>query len=167
MALERRPMVHGARAGKRDAHDAALLGQRLQDGLPDPPHGVGDELDPLGLVELPRRADEADVSLVDEVGQRHALVLVLLGHRHHEAQVAAHQRFQRVAVAFADSPREPRFLVAVDQRIRADLAQVLVQRLGFGGDLLGGAERHWRAPVQRNAGTAWRGWVRNLEAGRT
>src|SRR5256885_10416788 len=34
---------------------------------------VRDELDPLGLVELVRGADEAEVALVDQVGQRYAL----------------------------------------------------------------------------------------------
>src|SRR5690606_36331588 len=68
--------VQGPGAVERDADDAALLREGLEDRLPDPPDGVGDELDALGLVELPGGADEAEVALVDEVPERDALVLV-------------------------------------------------------------------------------------------
>src|SRR5690606_10325594 len=57
--------VEGAGAVEGDADDAALLREGLEDGLADPPHGVGDELDALGLVELPGGADETEVPLVD------------------------------------------------------------------------------------------------------
>ena len=87
--------VQRAGAVERHAHDARLLGQRLEDRLPDPPHGVGDELDALGLVELVGGADEAEVALVDQVGERDALVLVLLGDRDDEAQVRAHELVER------------------------------------------------------------------------
>ena len=120
--------VERPRAVERHPHDAALLGQRLEDGLPDPPDRVGDELDALGLVELVRRADEAEVALVDQVGQRHALVLILLGHGDDEAEVAAHELVQRLAVAGADALGEIHFLFLRDQRILADLAEILVQR---------------------------------------
>ena len=93
-------------AVERHAHDAALLGQRLEDRLADPPHGVRDELDALRLVELVRRADQAEVALVDQVGERDALVLILLGDRDDEAQVAAHQLVERLVVARADALRE-------------------------------------------------------------
>src|SRR5260370_1356819 len=76
--------VQRAGAVQRNAHDAGLLGQGLEDRLADPPHGVRDELDPLGLVELVGRADQSQVAFVDEVGERHALVLVLLRDRDHE-----------------------------------------------------------------------------------
>src|SRR5256885_15713518 len=64
--------------------------------LADPPHRVRDELDPLRLVELVGGADQAKVAFVDQVGERHALVLVLLGDRHHEAEVRAHQLVERL-----------------------------------------------------------------------
>jgi hypothetical protein len=120
--------VQRAGAVERHAHDAALLRQRLEDGLADPPDGVGDELDALGLVELVRGPDQAEVALVDQVGERDALVLVLLGDRHHEAQVAADQLVQRFLVVDADELGEPDLLFLRDQRIAADLPQVLVER---------------------------------------
>src|SRR5207245_5645110 len=42
-----------------------LVGERAGDGLPDPPRGVGRELEALAVVELLRRADEADRALLD------------------------------------------------------------------------------------------------------
>ena len=92
------------RAGpvERHAHDARLLCQRLQNCLPDPPDGIRNELDALRLIELVRGANEAKVSLVDQVGQRHALILVLLRHGHHEAQVRPHQLVQPVLIANPD-----------------------------------------------------------------
>jgi hypothetical protein len=108
--------------------DAALLRQGLKDGLTDPPHGIGDELDPLGLVELVRGPDQAEVPLVDQVGKRNALVLVLLGHRYDEAEVAAHQLVEGLLFAQADPLRQRHLLLLRDQRIPADLAEILIQR---------------------------------------
>ena len=51
------------------AHDTALLGKGLEDALADPPHGVGDELEATGLVELLGGLDQAQVALIDEVGE--------------------------------------------------------------------------------------------------
>ena len=57
--------MQGPSPVERNPDDPALLRQGLKNGLPDPPDRVGDELDALGLVELVRRADEAEVALVD------------------------------------------------------------------------------------------------------
>ena len=136
--------VQRARAVERHPHDAALLRQRLEDRLADPPDGVGDELDALGLVELVGRADEAEVALVDQIGERHALVLILLGDRHHEAEIAADQLVERLAVTRADALRELDFFFLRDQRILADLAEVLVERsLVERGTSPAGTDLHW------------------------
>jgi hypothetical protein len=105
----------------------ALLRQRLEDGLPDPPDRVGDELDALGLVELVSRADEAEVALVDQVGERDTLVLVLLGHRDDEAEVAADQLVEGLTIAGADPLGEADLLLLRNQRVLADLTEILVQ----------------------------------------
>ena len=129
--------VERAHAVQRQAHDAALLGQGLQDALADPPHGVGDELEALRLVEALGRLDQPQVALVDEVAQGQALVLVLLGHGHDEAQVGFRQLFEGHLVAFADALGQFDFLVNRHQAHFADFLQVLVQRLAFAvGDLL-------------------------------
>ena len=110
------------------AHDAALLGERLEDGLTDPPDRVGDELDALGFVELVGRADQAEVALVDEIGETDTLVLVFLGDRDDEAQVAADQLVQGRLATTLDLLGEVDLVFAGDEGILADLAQVLVER---------------------------------------
>jgi hypothetical protein len=112
----------------RHAHDPRLLGERLQYGLPNPPHGVGDELDPLRLVELVRRADEPEVPLVDEIRERDSLVLIFLGDGDHEAQIRAHELVERFRILHTDELREAHFLIAIDQRVRADVPKILIQR---------------------------------------
>ena len=73
------------------AHDTALLGNSLEDGLANPPHGIGDELETACLIKLLGSLDEADVTLVDEVGERQTLMLVLLGHGNDETQIGCHK----------------------------------------------------------------------------
>jgi hypothetical protein len=113
--------VQGSGAVERDPHDPALLGQRLEDGLSNPPDGVGDELDALGLVELVGRADEAEVALVDQVGEGHALVLILLGHGNDESQVAADQLVESLRFPDANPLRQVDLFLLRDQRVLADL----------------------------------------------
>ena len=119
--------VQRAGAVERHAHDAALLRQCLQDRLPDPPDGVRDELDLLRLVELLCGADESEVAFVDQVGERDSLILILLGHRHDEAEVGAHEGVVRLAVAGVNRARQFRFAFAGNERVAADVFQVLVQ----------------------------------------
>src|SRR6185503_3115128 len=148
--------VQRARAVERHAHDARLLGQRLQNGLANPPDRVRDELDALRLVEFVRGANEAEVALVDQIRERHALVLILLRDRHDEAQVGAHQLVQGFLLALADALRETDLLVAIDQRIDADVTQILIERAFLerrlllagdghtaGGSWCGGPARPW------------------------
>ena len=147
--------VQRAGAVERHADDAALLGQRLQDGLADPPDGVGDELDALGLVELVGGADEAEVALVDQVGERDALVLILLGDRDDEAEVAAHQLVERLAVARADPLGEADLFLLRNQRVLADLAEILVQRSFVErGTPLAGTDLHWTHATRPRTGCA-------------
>ena len=87
-----------AGAVQRHADDAALLGEGLENRLADPPDGVGDELDALGLVELVGRADQAEVALIDEVFQRNTAFAVQLGHQDHEAQIGLDQALRRPLV---------------------------------------------------------------------
>ena len=90
--------------------------ERGEDRLADPPHGVGDELDALVGIELPRGGEQADVALADQVGEREAAVLVLLGDRDDEAEVALDQLLHRLLVAGADLPRDGDLLLRREQR---------------------------------------------------
>ena len=87
------------------ADGAARVGDAAGDGLADPPRGVGGELEALAPVELLDGVHQAEVALLDEVEQRQARRLVLLGDRDHEAQVGLHERALGV-VALADGARE-------------------------------------------------------------
>ena len=67
--------------------DAALVGEALDDGLPDPPRTVGRKTAAASVVEALDRLDEADVAFVDEVQQRQAAVLVVLRYRDDQAEI--------------------------------------------------------------------------------
>src|SRR5450759_182567 len=119
--------MQGTGTVQRYANDPRLLGKRLENGLADPPHRVRDEFDTLRLVELVRRANEAEVALVDQIGKRDALVLILLGHRYDKAQVRPHQLVERLLVVHADPSRQRRFFIAGNQRIDADVPEILIE----------------------------------------
>ena len=57
------------------------------DRLADPPGGIGGELEALAPVELLDGVDQAEVALLDQVGEGQARPLVLAGHRHDQPQV--------------------------------------------------------------------------------
>ena len=121
-------LVHSAHLVERQAHDAALLCQCLQDGLTYPPYGVADELESTCLVEFLGSLDEAHVAFVDEVGQGKSLVLILLCYTDHKTQVGTHEFVQRLTVALADALRKLYFFVHREQGLTANLLQILVQR---------------------------------------
>ncbi len=73
---------------KWQAHHTALFGDGLQDALAYPPHGIADELKPAGLIKFLCSLHQSNVALIDEVGQRQSLMLVLFGHRNDETQVS-------------------------------------------------------------------------------
>src|SRR6056297_1813493 len=68
------------------------------------------------------------VFLVDEVRERYALVLILLRHGDDEAEVRTHELVQRLFLALADELGQACLLGTVDQRVLADLLEVLVER---------------------------------------
>ena len=87
-----------------------LCSASLEYALAYPPHGVRDELESAGLIELFSGLDEPKVTLVDEVGKAQTLVLVLLGNRHDEAQIGSCELFKRLLVSFAYALGEFNFL---------------------------------------------------------
>ena len=66
---------------------AALGGDGPGDALADPPVGVGAEAETTGGIELFHGPLQPERSLLDQIQDFHAPLLVLLGHRHHQAQV--------------------------------------------------------------------------------
>src|SRR5436309_1948088 len=61
--------VERARAVEGHPHDATLLRQGLENRLANPPDRVRDELDALGLIEFVSGTNEAEIALIDEIGQ--------------------------------------------------------------------------------------------------
>src|SRR3989449_405065 len=121
---------------QRHAHRAALPRERGENRLADPPHGVRDELDALIGIELARRREQPDVALADDIGERQSAVLVFLGDRNHEAQVALHELLHRLLIAGADLPGERDLLLLRQQRSLRDLVQVLIEDVALVLDIL-------------------------------
>jgi len=99
------------------AYHAALFGYGLHDGLPNPPYGIGDELEPSRLVESLGGFHQAHVALADEVHEVHALGGVLLGDRNYKAQVAVYHLVARSEIAFVDSLCQFNLSVKSKQRV--------------------------------------------------
>src|SRR5512143_585769 len=74
-----------------------------------------------------RGADQPEVALVDEIRERHALVLIFLRHRNDEPQVRADELVERFLLTLANVARKARLFIARYQRIRADVAEVLIE----------------------------------------
>ena len=100
----------------RDADRARLVGERAGDRLADPPGRVGRELEALAVVELLRRADEAERPLLDQVEERQALVAVVLRDRDDEPQVGLDHLLLRVEVAALDARARSTSSCAVSRR---------------------------------------------------
>src|SRR5581483_411235 len=127
--------VHG------HANRARLVGERAGDRLADPPRRVRGELEPLAVVELLGRADEADRPLLDQVEERQALVAVALGDRDDEAEVRLHHLLLGAVVAAFDPLRQLDLLRRGEQVDAADVLEEELERIGrdlLRLDLLGG-----------------------------
>ena len=72
-------------------YGARLLGDRAVDRLPDPPGGVGAELEAAPRVELPNRPQQPHVALLDQVKEVNAAPEIALGHTDDQTQVGPAQ----------------------------------------------------------------------------
>src|SRR3954452_11056107 len=99
----------------RDADRPGLVGEGARDGLADPPGRVGRELEALAVIELLRRADEAQRALLDEVQEREPLVAVVLGDRDDQAQVRLDHLLLCVEVAALDALGEVDLLLGGEE----------------------------------------------------
>src|SRR5215213_8309481 len=112
-----------------DADRARLVGQRAGDRLADPPRGVGRELEALAVVELLRRAYEADRALLDEIEERQSLVPVALRDRDDEPEVRLDHRLLGRVVATLDPLGELHLLRGREQVDPADVLEEELQRV--------------------------------------
>ncbi len=63
-------------------------------------------LDALRLVELVGGANEAEVAFVDQIRERHSLVLIFLGNGDDEPEIRSDQRVEGFLVVLPDALRE-------------------------------------------------------------
>src|SRR5450631_1498354 len=103
---------------------APLVGDGASDRLSYPPRGVRGELEATMVVEFLHGADEAEVSLLDEVEEGHTATDVLLGDADHEAKVGLGQRILGGEVALLDELGVVHLLRRSEQRHPADLTKV-------------------------------------------
>src|SRR6266566_63051 len=105
----------------------------MDDRLPHPPDGVGDELDVLRWLEPLGGLDQAYVSLIDEIEEGQSAVPVFLGEADDKPQVGLHQCAQRLPVASLNSISEDLLLLGRDAWQFGNLLEILLQGLGRGG----------------------------------
>jgi hypothetical protein len=75
----------------REPDQARPVGERPGDGLPDPPRGVGRELEAPPVLEAIDGLAEADVPLLHEIREGELAAAVALGDGDDEAEVRLHQ----------------------------------------------------------------------------
>ena len=114
---------------ERDAHGARLLGECLEHGLADPPHGVGDELHALVGIELADGLEQALIADRDELAQIESVALVLLDVGDDESEVGRHEPLGGFFVALLCAAGEAALFFGItDQWELLDVLQVLIER---------------------------------------
>ena len=134
------------------ADRASRVLQAALDRLADPEGGVGGEAKALAPVELLAGPDQPEHALLDEVGERQALVLVAPRVGGDQAQVGVDEQFLGVQVAALDPLGEVDLLGGREQRVAARVREQLVDRLGD--------ERLGRLRASRSAGLSSRSATR-------
>ena len=124
----------------RDADGPALIRDGPGDGLPDPPGGIGGELEAALRLKLLRCLHQAEVPLLDEVQERQSPAHIALCHRHHQPQVRLAQGAAGLFVPGLRGSGKVGFLLRRQQRHPADLLQIglhrVVQRHALGRKLV-------------------------------
>src|SRR6188472_22079 len=110
----------------RHSHNTGIFDDRLQDTLTDPPNCIRNELKPLGFIEAPGSLHQADISFIDKVTERKALVLVLLGYRYNKPQVGFSQSLQGSMIARPDTGSQARFFLRSNHFNLTDIRQVFL-----------------------------------------
>ena len=115
---------------ERHPHGPALLRDRGQDRLANPPHGVADELHPVVRIELPGGDDQADVPLLNEVEEAQPLVAVSSGDGDDEAQIRADEAVEGGRVAALSRAGGLTFLGGAQKRITTQFLEVAFKDVG-------------------------------------
>jgi hypothetical protein len=107
-----------------EPHCPPTLCQGVHDGLPNPPHGVGDEARAVCRIELAGSMQQADIALVDEVGEWQSIPLIFVGHLHHKTQIALNEFAQSLSIAGLDTAAQSHFFGGRGHRLPPYLSQV-------------------------------------------
>ena len=94
-----------------ESDGARVLRHGAIDGLPDPPGGVGGELEALAVVELLHRPHEPEVPLLDKISQKYSGSHVAL------AILTTRRRLARMRWTRASSPRHCPLQLATTERV--------------------------------------------------
>lgn len=93
----------GLRHVPGDANHAALVGHSAHDRLPNPPNGIGRDLDAMPTVVFLDRTHETEIAFLDKIGKvQGAVTSILLGDGNHETEMRTHHLLAR---PFQLSPR--------------------------------------------------------------
>ena len=120
------------------ANGLGLVGEGTLDGLLDPPCRIGGKLHPAVRVESLHGLHQADIPLGDQVLDRQAVVRIIMGDLHDEAQVGLNHVRPRRGVALADAFRKGNLFLPCEQGGLDDLPQVDLQAPLFGVSVRGG-----------------------------
>ncbi len=111
------------------SHRPAFLIDRLHDRLTDPPHGIADEVITLVGIELVQSRHQTDVSFIDQIDQRHTLVLIFLGYIHHKPKIGFDHTFAGELVTLLGAFGKRKFLFGCQQRDAVDFLQIHTQNI--------------------------------------
>ena len=114
-----------------------VVGDCALHGLPDPPGGVGRELEAAPPVELLDRAVEPQRPLLDQVEERHAEAAVPLGDRDDEPEVGLDHPALGDRIALLDLLRERDLLGGGQQLVAAYIGEKELQAVRRAGEHLG------------------------------
>ncbi len=120
----------------RDADRASLVDDGAGNGAANPPRGVRGEAKALAPVELLDGADQAQIAFLDQVGERNAAGVVLLGDGNDQPKVALDEDALGFHVAFLDASRQVHFLLGRQKLGAPGLAHPHFQLFGIVVDLL-------------------------------
>src|SRR6476661_9992578 len=74
-----------------DANYAALVGHSARDRLPNPPSGIGRDLDAMPIIVLFDRTHETEIAFLDKIRKvQGAVTSILLGDGNHETEMRTH-----------------------------------------------------------------------------
>ena len=114
----------------RKPDQPALVGDGPGDGLGDPPGRIGGETAAAGGIKLFHCLHEAEIPLLDQVGERDAAADIVPRDRDHETQIRVDHGLTGGRVAVGNAGRKREFLLRAEEGIAADLTEIGPKKIG-------------------------------------